>query len=229
MVGTIGKGLLFPHRDFSFDTIHSVGTGLEGRLSMGSCDRNDDAALTNFKASDTMHHGNLTDGKFLLHLSTDLGQLLFCHRSIRFVLQVADRATVKIIAYDAIKGHNGAVCGAFDQVIHLLHAQGFCRDAKHQAPPLTGGMSTSSSPSAKVVSGSTKSICKEKRVLAIKGSSVGYWHTSVANACVTVAPASTSSGMVSVPAFSRMSANNLTVICMMASLHRHCNPLQLFG
>ena len=57
--------------------------------------------------------------------------------------------------------------GAFDQVIHLLHAQGLCRDAKHQAPPLTGGMSTSSSPAAKVVSGSTKSICKDKRVLAI--------------------------------------------------------------
>src|SRR5262245_29010250 len=167
MVGTISKELFFPHRDFSFDTIHSVGTGLEGRMPMGSGNRNDDTALTNVKASDTVHHGNLTDSKFLLHLSPDFGQLLFCHRSIRFVLQVVDRATVKIIAYDAIKAHNSAVCRAFDQVIHLLHAQRFCRDAKHQAPPLTGGMSTSSSPSAKVVSGSTKSICKEKRVLAI--------------------------------------------------------------
>src|SRR4030095_6272439 len=167
MVVTVGKELFFPHRDFSFDTIHSVGTGLKGRMSMGSCDRNDDAALTNFKVSDTMHHGNLTDSKFLLHFSTDLGQLLFCHRGIRFILQVADRATVKIIAYNAIKGYNGTVGGSFDQVIHLLHAQGFCRDAKHQAPPLTGGMSTSSSPSDKVVSGSTKSICKEKRVFAI--------------------------------------------------------------
>src|SRR5215813_3892495 len=167
MVSTIGKELFFPHRDFSFDTIHSVGTGLKSRLSMGSGNRNDDAALTNVKASDTMHHGNRTDGKFLLYLSPDLGQLLFCHRGIRFVLQVVDRATVKIIAYDAIKGHHGAVCGTFDHIIHLLHAQGCCRDAKHQAPPLTGGMSTSSSPSAKVVSGSTKSICKEKRVLAI--------------------------------------------------------------
>src|SRR5215467_840523 len=167
MVGTIGKDLFFPHRNISFNTIHSIGTGLEGRVSMGSCNRDNNAALTNLKPSDTMHHSNLTNGKFLLHLSTDLGQLLFCHRSIRFVLQVANRTTVKIIAYDAIKGHNGAVCGAFDEVIHLLHTQGFCRDAKHQAPPLTGGMSTSSSPSAKIVFGSTKSICKEKRVLAI--------------------------------------------------------------
>src|SRR5919108_2238618 len=154
MVGTIGKKLFLPHRDFSFDTLHSVGTGLEGRMSMGRCDRNDDATLTNFKASDTVHHGNLTDGKFLLHLSTDLGQFLCCHCRIRFVLQVAHRATVKIIAYDAIKGHNGAVCGAFDPVIHLLHAQGLGRDVKHQAPPPTGGMSTSSSPAANVVSGS---------------------------------------------------------------------------
>src|SRR5215510_8081983 len=167
MVSTIGKELFFPHRDFSFDTIHSVGTGLEGRVSMGSRNRDNNAALTNLKPSDTMHHSNLTHGKFLLYLSTDLGQLLFCHRGIRFVLQVEDRATVKIIAYNAIKSHNSAVCGAFDQVIDLLHVQGFCRDAKHQAPPLTGGMSTSSSPSAKIVFGSTKSICNEKRVLAI--------------------------------------------------------------
>src|SRR4029450_8903798 len=97
MVSTIGKELFFPHRDFSFDTIHSVGTGLKGRMSMGRGNRNDDAALTNVKASNTRHEGNLTDSKFLLHLSTDLGELLFCHRSIRFVLQVVDRATVKII------------------------------------------------------------------------------------------------------------------------------------
>src|SRR5262245_49371000 len=158
MVSTVGKKFFFPHRDFSFDTIHSIGAGLEGRVSMGRCNRDDDAALTNVEPSDTMHHGNLTDSKLLLHLGTDLGQLLFCHRSIRFVLQVADRATVKIIAYDTIKGHNGTVRGTFDQVIYLLHAQGFCRDTKHQAPPLTGGMSTSSSPSAKIVFGSTKSM-----------------------------------------------------------------------
>src|SRR5215510_5259955 len=184
MVGTVGKELFFPHWDFSFDTIHSVGTGLKGRLSMRSCDRNDDAALPNFKVSDTMYHGNLTDSKFLLHCSTDLGQLLFCHRGIRFVLQVANQATVKIIAYNTIKGHNGTVCGAFDQIIHLLHAQGFCRDAKHQAPPLTGGMSTSSSPSAKVVSGSTKSICKEKRVFSMLGPTVGYSLSPDATVCL---------------------------------------------
>src|SRR5215467_3462061 len=174
MVVAIGKELFFPHRDFSFDTIHSVSTGLEGRVSMGSRNRDNNAALANLKPSDTMHHGNLANSKFLLYLSTDLGKLLFGHRSIRFVLQVAHRATVKVIAHDAIKGHNGTVCGAFDQVIYLLHAQRVCRDAKHQLPPLTGGMSTSSSPSAKIVFGSTKSICKEQRVLAIYGSSMGY-------------------------------------------------------
>ena len=84
MVGTIGKKL-FSTRDCGTDTIHSVGTGLEGSDVGGGGNRNDDAALPNLKPSDTMYHGNLTDGKFLLHLGADLGQLLFGHSGIRFV------------------------------------------------------------------------------------------------------------------------------------------------
>src|SRR4030095_13967485 len=116
MVSTIGKEFFFPHRDFSFDTIHSVGTGLEGSMSMGGGNRNDDAALTNLKASDTMHYGNLTDGKFLLYLGADLGHLVFCHSSICFILEITYRATIKIIAHNTVEGHHGAVCGALDEV-----------------------------------------------------------------------------------------------------------------
>src|SRR5574341_1064044 len=165
MVSAIGKELLFPYRDFSLHALHGIGTGFKSGVTVGGGHRDDDAALANLEPTNAMHHGNLTDGKFLLHLGTNLGQLFFCHRGIGFVLQILDWAAIKIVAHNTIEGHHGTVAGTLDEVIELLHAQRFCRDFKHQTPPLTGGISASSSPSAKGVSGSTKSICTAQRVL----------------------------------------------------------------
>src|SRR5262249_30178809 len=166
MVSAIGKEFLFPHRHFCLDAVHGVGTGFKSGVTVGSGDSDDNAALANLEPANAMHHGNRTNGKFLLHLGAYVGQLLFCHHGIPFVLQILYWAAIKIIAHNTIEGHHGTVGGALDEVIDLLHAQWLCRDFKHQRPPLTGGMSASSSPSAKLVSGSTKSIWREKRVLA---------------------------------------------------------------
>src|SRR5918911_955787 len=140
MVSAIGKEFLFPHRHFCLHAVHGVGTGFKSGVTVGSGHSDDDAALANLKPANAVYHGNCPNGKFLLHLGADLGQLLFCH--------------------------HGTVGGTLNEVIDLLHAQWLCRDFKHQRPPLTGGMSASSSPSAKLVSGSTKSVWREKRVLA---------------------------------------------------------------
>src|SRR5262245_38484349 len=144
MVSTIGKELLFPYRDFSLHALHGVGTGFKSGVTVGGGHSDDDAALTNFEPANAMYYGNLTDGKFLLHLGADLGQLLLCHHSIRFVFQILDWTTIKIVAHNTIEGHHRTVAGTLDEVIQLLHAQWLCRDFKHQTTTLTGVMRASS-------------------------------------------------------------------------------------
>ena len=91
----------------------------------------------------------------LFDLPHDAVKLLQRHGFERFIFQLYDRTAVHVVAHDAVEGADAAVAGPRDPFGQRVGIDGLgCQPDVH-APPETGGITASSSPSSKTVCGGT--------------------------------------------------------------------------
>ena len=145
----VGIMLLLPDRHDLFDPLDRVPTGVERGVAMRGRHADDDARLPDRQRPDAMDDGDVLDAPALADLVADLRPSSLGGRRVCLIFEMRDGLATPVIAYGAGERRDGARARVSHERlghpgIELLPTEcetGAC------SPPLTGGISATSSPS----------------------------------------------------------------------------------
>src|SRR5579872_2837968 len=103
------KILFLPDRHSAFECIDDPAASIEGGRAVRRGYDDQDAGLTDFQPAQTMHYGEIADGKLPQRLLGERVHLLDSHLFIGFIIQVQSAPRPGVVANNAFKYDDGSV------------------------------------------------------------------------------------------------------------------------
>src|SRR6266545_270488 len=196
-----------PDRDDPLDLVHRPGARGKGLAAMRGGARDDRGILADRDAADPVHDRHLEDLELRLRALDERGERLLGHRHVHLVVQGA-HARVGPHAPQEQDDRTGVVPP--DPVHDGRHVDAGPLDRDHVRPPLTGGITATSSPSCKTTSGAAYFRFTAKSIVSAWSASRGYARTRASKSSRSRAPSGRVHGTAPSPAISRYVAKSRT-------------------
>src|ERR1035437_2733955 len=127
--GAIRKEFLFPDRDNLLEAVDGILAGLERGPPMFGRDDDGHAGFPNFKAAQTMNHGDAINRKLLLRLGPQLFHLANGHGLVRLIFQIERGAAVRMVAHKPFENHHSTVARGPQRLRQIGSGNRIARDA----------------------------------------------------------------------------------------------------
>src|SRR6202161_2382871 len=127
----VRKKLLLPDRHGPLQRVNGVAACVKRSGPVRRACGNPYTGLAYLDTSETVNDGQAMNWRFCADLRANLAHFSQCHRLVGLVLEVKRAPSLKVVAYEAIKNHDGAVFRTFQILEKLEHLDWLVHGLEH--------------------------------------------------------------------------------------------------